>query len=302
MLLRSALAAVAALALVTPAAAKSKAAKDPYANIGWYQAVKTAPAEAWRKLDPENTLVMELPAGTVIIELHPELAPKHVAQIKALVRQGFYDGLKFHRVIEGFVAQGGDPKGDGTGASSLPNIPGEFDVDTKQEPDFVAIGRDRAAAQVGFLNGLPVAAQPETLRDILADHKVELWGAHCPGVMSMARASDPDSANSQFFLVIGDARQSLDTRYSVWGMIVDGFDYTRRINRGEPPKSPSTIIRMRIAADLPPAEQPKVEVLRTESESFKRYLDDGKLRREDGFVRDLCGIRPPRRINGELKF
>ena len=264
--------------------------------------VQKAPSEAWRGLDPENTLLLDLPAGQVVIELRPDLAPGHVERIKTLVRSGFYDGLKFHRVIEGFVAQGGDPKGDGTGGSTLPDLKAEFFSDSSKLSNFAAIGRDRMAARVGFIDGLPAAAQPESLRAFLADKSVQVWGAHCPGAMSMARSTPPDSGNSQFFLVIGDARQSLDTRYTVWGYIVDGFDFTRRINRGEPPAKPTTIMRMRIAADVAPERRPKVEVMRTESESFKSFVDAMRLRREDGFVRDLCDIKAPRRVAGELKF
>ncbi|MBY0423218.1 MAG: peptidylprolyl isomerase [Parvularculaceae bacterium] len=301
MIVRSVLLASAfALAAVAPAAAKK--AKDPFASLVWYQAVKNAPDSEWRRPDPENLLLMDLPAGQVVIEMSPELAPKTVAQVKTLVRQGFYDGLKFHRVIEGAVAQGGDPKGDGQGGSSLPNIPGEFSMDTAAARDFTPIGRDRTAAQLGFLGGLQVAAQPESLRAFVADKRVQLWGVHCPGALSMARTTDPNGANSQFFLVIGDARQNLDTRYAVWGRIIDGYDFTRRINRGEPPKRPTTIMRMRIAADLPAAQRPNIEVLRTDGAAFKAFIDGAKLRREDGFVRDICDITPPRRANGEVLF
>jgi peptidylprolyl isomerase len=291
------MAAAAVAAIAAPAFAK----QDKNAPVP-YDIVKNAPADAWRGLDPENTLLLDLPAGQVVIELRPDLAPLHVERIKMLARAKFYDGLKFHRVIEGFVAQGGDPKGDGTGGSTLPDIKAEFAGDTAKLTNFVAIGRDRTAARVGFIDGLPAAAQPEALRSFLAEKSVKVWGAHCPGAMSMARSTPPDSANSQFFLVIGDARQSLDTRYTVWGYIVDGFDHTRRINRGEPPAKPTTIMRMRIAADVPPEKRPKLEVMRTESPAFKSFVDAMRLRREDGFVRDLCDIKAPRRSGEELKF
>jgi peptidylprolyl isomerase len=171
-----------------------------------------APAEAWRPVDPENTLIMDLPSGSVVIELRPDFAPAHVTQVKTLVRQGFYNGLSFHRVIEGFAAQGGDPKGDGTGGSELPNIIPEFERDSAAVDGFTVVGRDRVAARVGFIDGLPVAAEPESMRAFIGARPVGLWGAHCPGVMSMARGTHPQSANSQFFVVIGDARSSLDRR------------------------------------------------------------------------------------------
>ncbi len=281
-----------------PAAAE-KDEKD--AVVRPYDIVANAPADAWRPIDLENTLVMDLPQGDVVIELRPDFAPDHVAQIKTLVRGHFYDGLHFHRVIEGFMAQGGDPKGDGTGGSDLPNIHAEFSRDTKDVPNFAEIGRDRIAARVGFVDGMPAAAQPESLRSFKTDREVLLWGVHCQGVMSMARATDPNSANSQFFLLIGDARANLDRRYTAWGWIVDGFENTRRIARGEPPTRPTPIIRVRVAADVPDAEKPKIQVMKTDSPAFKQYLEAAGLVK-DGFVRNLCAIKPPRKVGDQVEL
>lgn len=265
------------------------------------QILNTAPDNAWRRLDPENTVYMVLPAGTVIIELRPDFAPRHVERIKALVREGFYDGLNFHRVIEGFMAQGGDPKGDGTGGSDKPDLAGEFARDSQAAPNAAFIGRDRIAPRVGFIDGMLIGAQPETLRTFRADRKVELWPLHCPGVMSMARSSSPNSANSQFFLMFGDARLNLDRRYTAWGWIVDGFEASRRISRGEPPARPTPIMRMRIAADMAPAERREIEVLRTDSDIFMRYLASLEEVDETGYVKDICDIKTPVRIDGALK-
>ncbi|MDZ7627410.1 MAG: peptidylprolyl isomerase [Parvularculaceae bacterium] len=276
------------------------AAKDLPPNP--LQKVLDAGDGEWRAVDLENLIIVDLPAGLLYIEMRPDLAPNHVAQIKTLVRKGFYDGLLFHRVIEGFVAQGGDPKGDGTGGSDLPDIAAEFARDSKDVANFTTIGRDRVAARVGLVDGVPVGAEPETLRSVRADRAVRVWGAHCQGVMSMARATEPNSANSQFFLVIGDARQSLDQRYTVWGWIVEGIENARRIERGEPPKRPTPIVRMRIAADVPAEELPKIEVMRSDSGVFLTYLKEAKLVDETGFVKDLCDIKPPRRINGKVEL
>ncbi|MFZ5616218.1 MAG: peptidylprolyl isomerase [Pseudomonadota bacterium] len=290
----------AGLAAVALAATPAIAAKEPARPA--YQSVLDAPADAWRGIDPENLLVVDLPAGPLYIELRPDFAPKHVEQVKALVRRGFYNGLTFHRVIEGFVAQGGDPKGDGTGGSDLPDIAAEFERDTQAVHDFTVIGRDRQAARVGLVDGVPAAAQPESLRSLRTDRTVTLWGAHCPGVMSMARSTNPDSANSQFFLVIGDARQSLDKRYTVWGWIVGGMNNARRIERGEPPKRPTPIVRMRIAADIPEAERPKIEVMKSDAPAFLQYIKEAGFVDDTGFVKDLCDIKPPRRIKGKIEL
>ncbi len=276
------------------------AAKEPPPNPA--QKILDAGDGEWRGVDPENLIVVDLPAGPLYIELRPDLAPNHVAQIKTLVRRGFYDGLTFHRVIEGFVAQGGDPKGDGTGGSDLPDIKAEFARDANAVANFTTIGRDRIAARVGLIDGVPVGGEPESLRSFRADRTVRVWGAHCPGVMSMARATPPDSGNSQFFLVIGDARQSLDQRYTVWGWIVEGLENARRIERGEPPKRPTPIVRMRIAADVPAEEMPKIEVMRSDSAVFQTFLRETRLVDDTGFVKDLCDIKPPRRINGKVEL
>jgi cyclophilin family peptidyl-prolyl cis-trans isomerase len=152
--------------------------------------------------DPENTLVMETTQGKVVIGLRPDLAPKHVERIKKLAREGFYDGIVFHRVIDGFMAQTGCPKGTGTGGSQYPNLAAEF------------------------------SAEP-----------------HVRGVCSMARAQNPNSANSQFFICFDDAT-FLDKQYTVWGKVIEGMDNVDKIKRGEPVRDPDKMISMRVAADV----------------------------------------------------
>ena len=276
-------------------------AQDEVETLSPAEIIDNAPADIWRSTDLENTLYMDLPAGTIVIELRPDFAPEHVARIKELTREGFYDGLRFHRVIEGFMAQGGDPKGDGTGGSDKPNLPAEFARDTLGINEFVQIGRDRTAARVGYVDGMPVGAQPEALRAFRTDRKVELWPLHCPGVMSMARSADPNSANSQFFLMIGDSRLNLDRRYTGWGWIVDGFEATRRITRGEPPTRPTPIIRVRVGADVPVSERKEINVMRTDSETFRRYLKASGELAENGYMKDICDVKVPVRVDGEVK-
>ncbi|MCI5044011.1 MAG: peptidylprolyl isomerase [Aquisalinus sp.] len=247
---------------------------------------------------------MDLPSGRIIIELREDFAPQHVERIKTLTRQGFYDGLLFHRVIEGFMAQGGDPTGTGTGSSDLPDLQGEFmrDATEAAAAGFSAIGRDARSPRLGFIGPIPVAAQPEVMKDFLVEDNIALWGMHCRGVMSMARASDPNSANSQFFLMFGDSRGSLDQKYTIWGRIVDGFENARRINRGEPPERPTPIVRMRLGTDVPLEDREFVEVLRTDSFEFRDYLSAGAEITQDGYVKDVCNIRIPVKINGEIEL
>jgi len=151
--------------------------------------------------DPENTLILETTKGRAVIALRPDLAPQHVARIKELARKGFYDGIVFHRVIDGFMAQTGDPTGTGMGGSDYPNLKQEFN------------------------------AEP-----------------HVRGVTSMARSQNPDSANSQFFIVFDDAR-FLDRQYTVWGKVIDGMDNVDKIKRGEPVRDPDSIVSMKVMAD-----------------------------------------------------
>ena len=168
--------------------------------------IGTAMSEA-ANLDPENTLYMDLRDGRVVIELFPDIAPKMVARVKELARKGFYDGTPFHRVIEGFMAQGGDPTGTGTGGSDLGNLPAEFTNKRR------------------FLRG----------------------------AVGMARTSDPNSANSQFFIVFGPA-PSLDGQYTIFGQVVSGMQYVDEIKRGSGQnglvQSPDRIVHMRVAADV----------------------------------------------------
>jgi peptidylprolyl isomerase len=152
--------------------------------------------------DLENTLHVQLDKGLVVIELLPKLAPGHVARIKELAREKFYDGVVFHRVIEGFMAQGGDPTGTGMGGSKKPDLKAEF----SREP-------------------------------------------HVKGICSMARSSNPNSANSQFFICFGDAG-FLDNQYTVWGRVSSGMEFVDGLKRGEPPKNPDKIVTMRVAADV----------------------------------------------------
>jgi len=149
--------------------------------------------------DPENTLILETTKGRVVIALRPDLAPGHVERIKQLAREGFYNGRPFHRVIEGFMAQGGDPTGTGFHGSYRPNLKAEFSAES-----------------------------------------------HKRGVASMARAQNPDSANSQFFIVTDDS-PFLDRQYTVWGEVESGMEYVDALPVGEPPREPGKIVKATVS-------------------------------------------------------
>jgi peptidylprolyl isomerase len=158
------------------------------------------------KDNSDNTLLIDLKYGRVVIEMLPEVAPNHVERIKALVKQKFYDGISFHRVIDGFMAQTGDPTGTGMGGSKLPDLRAEF----SDEP-------------------------------------------HIRGAVSMARASEPNSANSQFFIVTHDSR-FLDRQYTIWGRVVKGMEFVDKIKKGAGRDgrvdTPDIMIKVRLASDF----------------------------------------------------
>ncbi len=172
---------------------------------GFAQSSSTPAAVA--DLDPSNVLVIEVDGGPIYVELLPDVAPQHVARIQTLAREGFYDGVVFHRVIDGFMAQTGDPTGTGTGGSDYPDLPAEF-------------------SQIPYERG----------------------------VVGMARTNDPNSANSQFFIMFGPAA-SLNGQYTVFGRVVAGMDAVDAIKKGDARRNgmvtdPDAMIRARLLADL----------------------------------------------------
>jgi peptidylprolyl isomerase len=249
-------------------------------------------AADWRPLDPENAIMYETTKGKIIVELAPELAPGHVARIKELAREGFYNGLAFHRVIDTFMAQGGDPKGDGTGGSDKPNLRGEFNFRRGVDTSFVR-AVDRGGAALGWVRTVPVTSQPDILMDRTADKRVAAWANHCPGVTSMARAEDENSANSQFFLMRA-SYPTLDRRYTIWGRAVIGLDVIRALKIGEPVVEPDKMLKVRVLSDVPEAERPKVMIQRTDGPVFKARLATALTERGAAFSN--CDLAPEGRI------
>ena len=188
--------------MVKEAEVAARAQKDADALRAESEKAGVKPLVATIPVTPENTWVLEISDGArVRVALRPDIAPGHVERVKTLSRQGFYNGLKFHRVIPDFMAQGGDPKGDGTGGSPLPDLKQEFS-----------------------------------------------WLPHMRGTVSMARAAGDDSANSQFFIMLMP-RMQLDNKYTVFGRVIDGMAGVDAIAKGEPPATPTTIVRAYIESD-----------------------------------------------------
>jgi peptidylprolyl isomerase len=230
-------------------------------------------AKDWRQVKPDNLLVIETSKGRVLVELFPEFAPAHVAQIKDLASKGLYDGTRFHRVIDDFMAQGGDIESDNGAklSGAVPTIKGEFFIRRGADMKLDLIGPAEAAT-TGYYKGLPVATQVEFLRGMTADGKLETWGLHCQGVTSMARTNDPNSANTQFFLMRGTASW-LDKSYSIWGRILSGQDAVMALRTGEPVRMPDTVVRMQLASDMPAKQRPSAYVKRMDTPAAKAELD-----------------------------
>jgi cyclophilin family peptidyl-prolyl cis-trans isomerase len=185
----------------------AQAAKDAERVRAENERAVFQPLRAMVDPTPENIWVLKLSTGgEVRIALRPDVAPKTVERIKTLTREGFYNGLLFHRVIEGFMAQGGDPKGDGTGGSSMPDLEAEFN-----------------------------------------------WLPHMRGTVSMARAQDDNSANSQFFIMLMP-RFQLDHKYTAFGRVISGMASVDAISMGEPPPEPTRIVQAQLATDAESAK------------------------------------------------
>lgn len=249
----------------------------------------------WREVAPENLVFMELPGGTVTIELNPDFAPKTVQQFRELVDERFFDGLGFYRVIDGFVAQGGDGSDLGE-LSDKPTIKAEFEREWDEEmPWQPAQEPDLFAPESGFVNGFPAARNPESN---------EVWLTHCPGMIAMARNNDKDSSRSDFYIVIGQAPRYLDRNMNVFGRVIHGMDAVQKIERG--PEDNNGIFRdetkitrirtMRMAGAVDESERLSAYVVDTHSPGFEDLLDARRDRRQNFFhnkpprVLDVCQV------------
>ena len=237
--------------------------------------VKESPASDWRPLDPENTLYLELPGGRVVIELAPTFAPAHVANIRLLAREKYFDGLAIIRSQDNWVVQWGDadeknPRRIKTGKNALK---GEFTIPLKNDKQFTRLpDRDGYAPQVGHSNGFPSARDPKAGR---------AWLAHCYGMVGVGRDNDADSGSgSALYAVIGHGPRHLDRNITVVGRVVSGMPLLSTVARGPGPmgffdkaEQNVPIAAMKVAADVPEGERSKFEVMRTDSASYKAAVE-----------------------------
>jgi peptidylprolyl isomerase len=268
----------------------------------------------WNPLEPDNTVYLQLEEGTVVIELNPAFAPGTVKQFKTLLEEQFYRGLTFYRVIDGFVAQGGDESDVGT-ANDMPALKREFEINWPLKPEDKEEAKDwqpmswtlvqkddMFAPYTGFIDGFAAA------RDEKKDGKA--WLTHCPGIVAMARNTEPDTGSTDFYIVIGQAPRYLDRNLTIFGRVVWGMDVVQRIKRGptlengmiEDDMDRTRIKRLRLASSLSYDEQLKIYVAYTNSPGFKQALKKRRNRSDKFFhhqppkVLDICQVPVPVRL------
>jgi peptidylprolyl isomerase len=258
----------------------------------------STPAD-WRALDPHNTLYMELPAGRVIIELAPAFAPHHVANLEALARESYFDGLWIMRSQDDYVVQWGDPDEKKPIQHAQRTLPAEFerplrDLNMLKLPD-----PDTYAPQTGFVEDFPAAADPALGR---------AWLTHCYGMVGAGRDNDVDSGGgTELYVVIGQAPRQLDRNITLLGRVVQGMNLLSVMPRGtgnlgfyEQPAERVPIRSVRVAADVPENERTPLEVLRTDTPTFLAYIEARRNRHEEWFKVpagriDVCNLPIPTR-------
>ena len=247
----------------------------------------------WRNVAIENMVLLTLPHGKVVIELAPQFSPKHVEQFMRLTKAGHYDGNKFYRVIDGFVAQAG-PEDGSSADSSVPLLALEGDWPIDKNWSFTLVqNNDLFAEQTGFKDGFALAHNPSENR---------AWLTHCPGIIAMARGNEANSASSHFYITNGQAPRYLDRIMSIFGRVIYGMNHVQAITRtvtieGEAEVASAAhtpIVSMKMMTDVPAAEQIHLQVKNTESELFATALVE-RIKRENAFffkkpppVLDVC--------------
>jgi peptidylprolyl isomerase len=251
-------------------------------------------AADWRTIPADETLLIELERGTVTVALSPILAPAHIEQIRALTSGGFYDGLSFYRVIDGFVAQGGDPFGERKIGAASERMKAEFDDEIDDDFAFFALPDiDGYARQSGFVGSLPVGVDSKQNR---------AWHLHCAGAFAFGRENGRDTASTEFYITLQPQRY-LDRNLSVFGRVIDGMAHLQALRRVDPPMSKDddlgeVIVSMRMASDIPEGERPVFEILDSASQKFAEFAEARRNRADEFFYfrpnyLDVCQMPVP---------
>ena len=256
----------------------------------------------WRTPNPDDILVIDTSQGRVIVEMSPLLAPGHVERVRVLAKRHFYDGLEFFRVINGFMAQTGDPLNTGTGSSELPDLAAEFEFRRGAKDPFVLFerlpaGGDTGVTEIGFYGNAVVRTAPGMQMMASKDGKVAGWGLFCKGAVGAARGQNPDSANSQFFLM-RDTYPSLNSQYTAWGRVISGQGAVEKIKAGtedDPVVPPRDIMKtVRLLSDLPEKDRPKIQIVDTRSPGFKALLEAQKAASKSPLT--ICDVEIPAKV------
>jgi len=287
-------------------AAFGRAAEPPAPKpMTMAEIVAAAKPDDWRALDPENALYMELAGGRVVIELAPAFAPRHAANVKALAREHYFDGLAILRVQDNYVTQWGDPGADDPPSArkiqkAQATLPAEFDraIDAKIPFALLPDG-DVYAGEVGFSDGFPAARDKRSGR---------MWLTHCYGMVGAGRGNASDSGGGTgIYVVIGQAPRHLDRNCTLFGRVVQGMELLSSLPRGsgpmgfyEKPEQLVPIQYVRVAADVPPAERTDLEIMRTDSDTFRRLVESRRNRPDEWFLFkagcvELCNVPIPAR-------
>lgn len=296
------------LALLASAAALVFAASAQAAEPAKYRSAQeildASPDSHWRQLDPANTLYLELESGRVIIELAPQFAREHAANIRTLAKEGFWDGLNFYRSQDNWVVQFGDPTEDETKRKSLGGAKRKLPAELERKAQGLAFtalpDRDGWAPEVGFVDGFPAGRDPQS---------GQAWAAHCYGSVGAARDTAPDSSNgTELYVVIGQSPRQLDRNITVVGRVVKGMELLSVLKRGpEPmgmyaaPADYTPIRAIRLASEVPESERTALQLLRTDSKTFADATEARRNRRDSWYVRpaghiDLCNVPLPVRV------
>lgn len=291
-----------ALLLSACATAQTAPEADAPAARSAAQIIAAAPDAHWRAVDPDNLLLMQLPAGQVLIELAPAFAPRHVDNIRALARAHWWDGLAIYRSQDNFVVQFGDPDADKPEAKPLPadvaaRLPAEFERDGQGLQFDLLPDVDGWAGQVGFVDGFPAAREPGN---------GATWMAHCYGALGAGRGNEADSSiGAELYVVTGQSPRQLDRNITLVGRVLKGMELLSTIRRGPEPMGMHQdrdhfvpIQSISLASTLPAAQRPRLEVLRTDSRSFIDATEARRNRRDGWYLRpaghiDLCNVPLP---------
>lgn len=247
----------------------------------------------WVPLNPQNLLVVDTTKGRMIVEMRPDLAPRAVERIKLLAREGVYDGLQFHRVIDLFVVQTGNPNNKDGGISTYPNLEPEFSARLAADTVWRQVTRT-SHGDSGFLGTMPILTVTDTGDRQPNKSDFQAWGAYCPGVAGMGRGKAVNSANSEIFFMRGAPSFRLGLQYSAWGNTVIGHDVIASVVAGEPPAHPDIMQRVQVAADLPEDLRPVVEMMDTQGAAFAHLVET--VRREKGAEFSICDLQVPTRL------